>query len=83
MGRDDDKTIGELDRSFEMLLTNPSAATNLERLKRDDKAWKQLDPVGYKKDMEDMCKAMFGEGWRVEYEALVREEFPEEFEDSV
>ena len=39
------------------------------------------DPDGFKKDMEKMCKAMFGDNWEVEYNAMLREEFPEEFED--
>jgi len=29
--------------------------------------------------MENMCKQMFGEKWQIEYEAMLREEFPEEF----
>ncbi|MBI5571302.1 MAG: hypothetical protein HY914_15265 [Desulfomonile tiedjei] len=82
MGRDDDKTIKELDKNFELLLTNASGAANLQRMKQDDRIWRVKDPIGYKKDMEDMCRAMFGEAWLVEYEALLRDEFPEEFEKS-
>jgi hypothetical protein len=82
MGCNDDKTVDELNKDFDLLLTNPSSAVNLERMKRDSKEWKLKDPVGYKKDMENMCKEMLGDAWLPEYEALLREEFPEEFEES-
>jgi len=82
MGRNNDKTLEELDKDFDLLLTKPSSAVNVERMKRDSKEWKLKDPVGYKKDMENMCKEMLGDAWLAEYEALLREEFPEEVEGS-
>lgn len=83
MSHDDDKAIEDLDRSFGLLLDKPSAAVEHERMKRNDREWKEKDPIGYKRDMEAMCKEMFGDRWLVEYEAMLREEFPEEFEEPV
>ena len=76
---DDDKTLAELDKDFSLLTTDPRSEAAYEMMKKRDQDWKEKDPEGYKKDMENMCKEMCGEHWEAEYEALLREEFPEEF----
>jgi hypothetical protein len=78
---DDEKILAELDKGFDMLTTDPASEAHYEELKARDKEWKKKDPDGFKKDMEKMCKAMFGDNWEVEYNAMLREEFPEEYED--
>ncbi len=79
MGRNDGKDLEDLDKSFSLLAGNTKAGLEYEQLKLKDEAWKRADPEEYKKEMEDMCKAMFGETWETEYEAMVKEEFPEGF----
>ena len=78
---DDEKILAELNKGFDMLTTDPASEARYEELKGRDEEWKKKDPDGFKKDMEKMCKAMFGDKWEVEYNAMLREEFPEEFED--
>lgn len=79
MSNDDDKALAELDKSFSLLTTDPYSEAAYEMMKKRDHEWKQKDPEGYKKDMENMCKEMCGENWEAEYDALLREEFPEEY----
>jgi hypothetical protein len=79
MGRDEDKELAELDTSFSLMVGDTKAGLEYEQIKLKDKSWKQRDPEGFKKDMEEMCKSMFGDNWQVEYEAMLKEEFPEEF----
>ncbi|MEW6532619.1 MAG: hypothetical protein AB1473_17445 [Thermodesulfobacteriota bacterium] len=79
--KDDEKSLGELDKGFEMLGLSASARVACEELKARDKLWKQRDPEGFKADLRKMCQDMFGDRWLIEYEAMLREEFPEEFED--
>ncbi len=71
--------LAELDEAFSLLNRNPAMEAACKEARDRDKQWKKRDPEGYKKDMEDMCKQMFGEKWQIEYEAMLREEFPEEF----
>ena len=78
---DDEKIRAELDKSFNLLTTDPLSEAEHEKLKARDREWKKDDPEAYKKDMENMCKAMFGNDWEMEYTAMLREEFPEEFQD--
>jgi hypothetical protein len=78
---DDEKIRAELNKGFDMLTTDPASEARYEELKGRDEEWKKKDPGGFKKDMDKMCKAMFGDRWEVEYNAMLREEFPEEFED--
>jgi len=78
---DDEKILAELNKGFDMLTTDPASEAQYVELKGRDEEWKKKDPDGFKKDMEKMCKAMFGDNWEVEYNAMLREEFPEEFED--
>jgi hypothetical protein len=78
---EEEKIRAELEKGFGLLTTDPMSEARQEELKARDKDWKKNDPDGYKKDMEKMCKAMFGDAWEVEYDAMLREEFPEEFED--
>ena len=78
---DDEKILAELNKGFDMLTTDPASEARYEELRGRDEEWKKKDPDGFKKDMEKMCKAMFGDKWEVEYNAMLREEFPEEFED--
>ncbi|MFC1834070.1 hypothetical protein ACFL2Q_04965 [Thermodesulfobacteriota bacterium] len=75
--QNEDKKIAEIDEGFNLMQVDPvSEALHRER-KAKDKAWKGKDPETYKKDMEIMCKQMFGDNWHVEYEAMLKEEFPE------
>jgi hypothetical protein len=77
---DFDKSMNDLDKSFDMLETSPEERAAYDERKREEEDWKRTDPVSYKKDMEDMCRAMWGDKWRIHYEAMLREEFPEDFE---
>lgn len=81
MAKDDNDALAELDKSFQLLSGKIEAGVEYEHRKIQDRLWKETDPEGYKNDMEHMCKAMFGENWRAEYEAMLKEEFPEEFEE--
>ncbi len=81
MSSDEMKDLAELDKSFSLLAGNTKAGLEYEQLKLKDDMWKRTDPKGYRKDMEDMCKAMFGEAWETEYKAMLREEFPDESEE--
>ena len=76
---DKETGIEDLDEAFDLLETPPKVQAALEALRKDDKNWKFTDPEAYKKDMEAMCKSMFGERWQTEYEAMLKEEFPEEY----
>jgi len=76
---DQDKTITELDEAFNLITVDPLSQSYYEQTKARERDWKRTDPEGYKKDMEKMCRTMFGDQWEIEYEAMLREEFPEEF----
>ena len=76
--REDDVQNKELDEAFDLLGTPAQMKRAHEIVGRNDKEWKTSDPESYKKDMEEMCKAMFGENWQTEYELMVKEEFSEE-----
>ncbi len=77
---DKKQSMEELDKAFDLLSKRPVTRTPGHTVAlRDDKEWKLTDPEGYKKDMQAMCKEMFGDNWQVEYEAMLKEEFPEEF----
>jgi hypothetical protein len=75
---DDDKALAELDKAFDLMTRDPLSQALYEERKVKDEQWKRTDPDGYKKDMEKMCRNMFGDGWRTEYDAMLREEFPED-----
>jgi hypothetical protein len=76
----DTKNPDDLDEAFR-LLTSPAAKnTEHEMFKQSEDVWKATDPDSYKQDMEKMCRDMFGDNWKIEYEAMLREEFPEEYE---
>jgi hypothetical protein len=80
MPDNDDKTImEEIDKGFDLLKTDPASEAAYQDMKQKDVQWKKTDPAGYKKDMEDMCKEMFGDNWEREYTLMLKEEFPEEF----
>jgi hypothetical protein len=57
------------------------AEAQYEERRKKEQEWKKRDPEGYKKDMEKLCRDMFGDRWEIEYKAMLKEEFPEEFED--
>jgi len=80
-GKDDDKDLAELETSFDFLGARPGAMTATLDHRRQDHEWKKNDPEGYKKDLEQMCKAMCGDKWEAEYQALLSEEFSEESRD--
>jgi hypothetical protein len=82
MGKKEDQEAADIDRSFQMLSGNLKASLMQETIRMRDDQWKTEDPESYKKDMEQMCKHIFGDRWRTEYDAMLREEFPEEFMDS-
>ncbi len=77
---DDDNGFAAIDEGFRLLSDPTGGSFQHRELKRQDEEWKLNDPEGYRKDMETMCKEMFGDSWEVEYEAMLREEFPEEFD---
>ena len=77
---DEKKALEDLDKGFSLLVTDPVSEAAFEKKKAEDLEWKRTDPEGYKKDMEKMCRNMFGDDWQVEYDAMLREEFPEEFQ---
>ncbi|MEW6140816.1 MAG: hypothetical protein AB1733_21560 [Thermodesulfobacteriota bacterium] len=77
MGKDEDRESADIDKSFQLLAAGSKIRVEQEERKIRDSAWKAADPEGYKKDMEHMCKEMFGDRWQVEYEAMLREEFPD------
>ncbi|MBM4326801.1 MAG: hypothetical protein FJ118_06515 [Deltaproteobacteria bacterium] len=79
--KDDERSFGELDKGFEMLELSPPVRLAYEEFKARDKLWKQRDPEGFKADLRKMCQEMFGDTWMVEYEAMLREEFPDEAQD--
>lgn len=79
MSTDEDKALADLDNSFDLLGRDPLSQANYEKARQNDRQWKERDPIGYKQDMEKMCKQMCGDNWEAEYEALLREEFPEDF----
>ena len=81
MAGDEERDLAELDASFNLLVGNTKAGLAYEEIKRQDGQWKTSDPEGYKKDMEDLCKSVFPDNWEIEYEAMLREEFPEDFDD--
>ena len=83
MGKQEDQEAADLDRSFQMLSGNLKASLMHEKIRTRDEQWKAEDPESYKKDMEQMCKHIFGDRWRIEYDAMLREEFPEEFSEPV
>ena len=76
--KDDDTGMKEIDEAFNLLGTPAQMKRVHEVVRRNDKEWKTKDPESYKKDMEEMCKAMFGKNWKAEYELMIKEEFPEE-----
>jgi hypothetical protein len=76
---DDENYLDDLDKGFRLLVTDPASEAAHEQMLARDREWKQRDPEGFKKDMERMCREMFGNDWKKEYDAMVREEFPEEF----
>lgn len=81
MSKDEDKEIEDLDDTFTFLTGNPKAQPVYRQAKDRDQEWKQRNPAGYKRDMELLCRRVCGENWKAEYEAMLREEFPEEFEE--
>jgi len=76
---DEDKSIAEIDKAFNLMTVDPLSQAFHEKAKAKDRDWKNSDPESYKKELEKMCRTMFGDQWEIEYEAMLREEFPEEF----
>lgn len=74
-----DDELAEIDEAINLLNRNRGMEAACKEARDRDKQWKERDPETYKKDMEKMCKQMFGDKWQIEYEAMLREEFPEEF----
>lgn len=76
------KGLEEIEEGFRLLNDPGTGDYAYEERKRRDQEWKRRDPDAYKKDMERMCREMFGNNWQVEYEAMIREEFPEDLAGS-
>jgi len=76
---DEDRSIAEIDKAFNLMTVDPLSQAFHEKAKAKDRDWKNSAPEAYKKDMEKMCRTMFGDQWEIEYEAMLREEFPDEF----
>jgi hypothetical protein len=76
---DERKDIAEIDEALALLARPSLTDPRRSELRREKEEWKATDPEGYKKDMEKMCKDMFGDTWQSEYESMLREEFPEDF----
>ena len=76
--QDDENISAEIDEALGML----GRPTSIEVARRDFTAakqdWKTKDPESYKKDMEEMCRKIFGDNWEVEYQLMLKEEFPED-----
>ncbi len=77
---EDDSPLGLLDQSLDMLTRRGRCLEAHREIKQRDLEWKITDPVGYKKDLEEMCRKIFGDQWEAQYQLLLREEFPEEFD---
>jgi hypothetical protein len=77
---DDEKAIADLDKAFDLLTVDPAAEAQFQQMKKRDADWKRTNPDSYKEDMANMCRDMFGERWEIEYQAMLREEFPQEFD---
>ena len=77
---DEDNELEGIEEGLRLLNDPGHGNYEHEQRKRREEEWKLNDPDGYKKDMELMCREMFGDDWELEYEAMVREEFPDEFE---
>lgn len=75
-----DNELAQLEDDFNLLMGDAKKQTAYEERKLGDKQWKETNPEEYKRDMAEMCKAMFGDKWEIEYTAMLREEFPEECE---
>jgi len=75
---DDKKAMAELDEGFQMLGRDVSLEMARRHSIEAKEKWKATDPESFKKDMEEMCRKIFGDQWRVEYELMLKEEFPEE-----
>lgn len=75
---DEKKTIADLDKAFDLLTVDPLSEAQHQRMKLKDEDWKRTNPESYKQDMKKMCQEMFGDRWELEYDAMLREEFPDE-----
>jgi hypothetical protein len=75
---DESKIVEQVEEGFKLLTVDPLSAAGYEDAKREDLEWKTRDPVGFKQDMEQMCRAMFADDWEIQYKAMLREEFPDE-----
>lgn len=74
------KALEDLEKSFRILESSPEQEFAADMKRKRDEEWKRDDPDGYRKDLERMCKEMFGDTWEIEYQAMLREEFPEQYE---
>lgn len=74
------KALDDLEKSFRILDSSPEQEFASDMMRKRDEEWKRNDPEAYRKDLERMCKEMFGDNWEVEYQAMLREEFPEQYE---
>jgi hypothetical protein len=74
-----DTSLDEINEAFQLMGRDPLTEFTRREFKQKEQEWKEQDPEGYKKDMEKMCREMFGDKWEVEYQAMLREEFPNEY----
>ncbi len=75
-----DTSLDEINEAFQLMGRDPLTEFTRREFKQKEQEWKEQDPEGYKKDMEKMCREMFGDKWEVEYQAMLREEFPNEYQ---
>ncbi len=77
---EDDSPLDLLEQSLNMLTRRGRCLEAHKEIRERDLGWKTTDPAGYKKDLEEMCRKIFGDQWEAEYLILLQEEFPEEFD---
>jgi hypothetical protein len=74
---DYEKLAAEIDEGLKIL----GQGSSMEVVRREflsvKQTWKESDPESFKQDMEEMCKKIFGDQWEAEYQAMLKEEFPE------
>ncbi|MEW6351420.1 MAG: hypothetical protein AB1646_20395 [Thermodesulfobacteriota bacterium] len=75
---ENDSPLGALEQSLNMLTRRGQCLEAFKEIKARDLEWKTTDPGAYKKDLEEMCRKIFGDQWEAQYRILLREEFPGE-----
>jgi hypothetical protein len=74
---DDEKLAAEIDEGLKILGQGSSIEVVRREFRSVKQKWKESDPDSFKQDMEEMCKKIFGDQWEGEYQAMLKEEFPD------